>query len=178
MNLFVDTTSNYIIFVLFNDNIIDEKIIKTNRNQSEIFVTEFDLFLRENNKCMADITMFYFAQGPGSFTGIRVGLSFAKALFCSGYTNIRTVNSLHLLLSNFDNSSAIIDARGNKSYYIEVVNGIISDEKIINNEDINDFDNINTYEKSLSFIGENIVKIVENRLYSNCLQSLYIKEAF
>jgi tRNA threonylcarbamoyl adenosine modification protein YeaZ len=178
MNLYVDTSNAFIIFVLFNqDNIFRERIIKSNRNQSEIFVDEISNFLLENDLYLKDIDNFFFAKGPGSFTGVRVGLSYAKALKVSGYNNIYTINSLYSLIDIDQNMDAYIDARGNKSYYIKSQNSTFSDSNIIDNEEIN-FEQCQSYETALSLIPNNIRKIYNNKLYDDNLDILYLKQAF
>lgn len=175
MNLFIDTTGSYLIMIIFNKKIIDEKIIITNNNQAEIFIDELNSFLKSNNLDLINIENFFFAKGPGSFTGIRVGLTFAKALKASGFKHIYTINSLQLLLTN--NSKAIIDARGKRYYYQELNDNIYSNPQIIT-EDIIDFNSVNTYEKNLLNIKDNLLKLIELNEYSDDLNPLYLKEAF
>lgn len=173
MNLFVDTTSKYLIFVLFDKEIIDQNFLQTNNNQAEIFLDELDHFLKKNKCSIENIDNFYFAQGPGSFTGIRVALSFAKALKVSGYPNIYTINSLHLLINNYDDQ-AIIDARGNKSYYY---NNKTKEMAIYPNDELIE-SNYLTYDNNHLNIPLNLLRIVNEKLYSSKIEATYIKEAF
>lgn len=175
MNLFIDTTSNYIIFSLFDENVIASKIIETKQNQSEIFIDEFSLFLNENSLKITDIINFFFARGPGSFTGVRVGLTFAKGLKVSGYKNIYTLSSIEILFDQYQNNSATIDARGNKYYYQEIKDGVFLEPKIVENLDITTTRN---YSNSLDKIAQNVVNLVNEKRYSKNLDPLYIKEAF
>ncbi|WP_423364555.1 tRNA (adenosine(37)-N6)-threonylcarbamoyltransferase complex dimerization subunit type 1 TsaB [Mycoplasma sp. P36-A1] len=180
MKLYIDTTNQFIIFVLINnDRIINSKIINTNRNQSEKFIDELDLFLKSNNTNIDSIQDFFFANGPGSFTGIRVGLSFAKALLVSKKVNIYTINTLHTLVDNFVDSESIIDARGGKYYYVKVLNNKFNKPQLLEKSDvILENKNINTYENSISKIPDNVLHLIENEIYSLDISSLYVKEAF
>lgn len=178
MNIFIDTSNSYIIFAVFNDNkVVISKEIPTNRNQAEIFIDEYDKFLNENKLKTSDFDSFYFGAGPGSFTGIRVGLSFAKALQVSGYENIYTINSLYLLVDNYQSAKALIDARGNKSYYLELQDMKEIKYGLFNNDDLN-LENTKTYDNSLSKIPDNVLKAIEHGKYSDKIESIYIKEAF
>lgn len=50
------------------------------RDSSACFVGEVDRFLKRHNLSQKDIHNLIVASGPGSFTGIRIGISFAKAM--------------------------------------------------------------------------------------------------
>lgn len=178
MNLFVDTSSKYLIFSLFDNTVKAMKIIETNKNQSELFINELDDFLTSNDITLKEIDMFFFAQGPGSFTGIRVGLSFAKALRVSGYSNVYTIDSLDYLFDNYNNDEAIIDARSNRYFYKEIKDGNFEDAIIIDAEKIRNINDVKSYDNSLKNICNNVIQLVAMNKYSTNLESNYIKEAF
>lgn len=173
MKLFVDTTSKYLIFILFTDKIIDTAFIETSNNQAEIFLDDLDAFLKTNNLTLNEITEFYFASGPGSFTGIRVALSFAKALKVSGFTNIFTINSLHLLINEPDDKS-LIDARGKKSYFYD---NTTKQMGLFLNDDLADYDYL-TYDNNYENIPNNVLRLVKEGLFTPDIKAIYIKEAF
>ncbi|MDF9867188.1 tRNA threonylcarbamoyladenosine biosynthesis protein TsaB [Bacilli bacterium PM5-3] len=178
MNLFIDTSNNYIIFSLFsNDSVMDYTCIETNRNQSEIFIDELNNFLLKNNYKLEQIDNFFFAQGPGSFTGIRVGLTVAKALKVSGCNNVYVLSSLEILFNQYNDCKAIIDARGNKYYYQKVKDGVFSTPTIIEKDSI-DIQDAKQYENSFENIAENVLNLVKAKRYSLDIDSLYIKDAF
>ncbi|MBY0429379.1 MAG: tRNA (adenosine(37)-N6)-threonylcarbamoyltransferase complex dimerization subunit type 1 TsaB [Alphaproteobacteria bacterium] len=63
-----------------NGKHIAEKIIVTGRDQAKILAPLTQALLNENNLTVNDIDRFGIATGPGSFTGLRVGLSFVRGL--------------------------------------------------------------------------------------------------
>lgn len=82
MKLFIDTTKPFEITVALMVN--DKKIIKkiktpTNRSSNYLLKAVLDI-IKENNLKLNDITEVEVERGPGSFTGIRVGVSIANAL--------------------------------------------------------------------------------------------------
>jgi tRNA threonylcarbamoyl adenosine modification protein YeaZ len=156
---------------------VDKKIIETNKNQSEIFFNVLDSFLVNNNIDINNIDKFYFACGPGSFTGIRVGLTFAKALACSNKNKVYTISSLDMLLGDVQNGIALIDARGNKYYVRKKEDNIFKEIELINKDDLVN-DNYITYDSSLDNIPNNIIYLVNNNYYSDNIESLYVKAAF
>ena len=68
----------------------------------------------------AQINRIAVVTGPGSFTGLRIGLSFAKGLHAATDAQIVTMNALHLLalplLANHARVCAMIDARRGEIY--------------------------------------------------------------
>ncbi len=66
-------------------------------SHSEILTTEAVALLKRNNLKFKDMNLFAVGQGPGSFTGIRVGLNFIKTLAYAFQKPILTASSLDLL---------------------------------------------------------------------------------
>ncbi|HET6349776.1 MAG TPA: tRNA (adenosine(37)-N6)-threonylcarbamoyltransferase complex dimerization subunit type 1 TsaB [Candidatus Krumholzibacteria bacterium] len=67
----------------------------------------------------AGIDRIAVVTGPGSFTGLRIGLSFAKGLHAARATPLVTINALHLLalpLLGRGRVCAMIDARRGEVY--------------------------------------------------------------
>jgi tRNA threonylcarbamoyladenosine biosynthesis protein TsaB len=83
----VDTSSLQGSIALFKDNkFIAEKIwskqitVGGNPSHSELLTTNFEELLKQNKLTPNDLTHLAVGVGPGSFTGIRVGVNFARAL--------------------------------------------------------------------------------------------------
>lgn len=177
MNLFIDTSNEYLIFILFKNNtIIDQQIEMSQRNQSEIFFNRLDHFLVSNNTDLKQLDGLYFTKGPGSFTGIRVGLTFAKGLLVSNYKNIYSINSLDLLLNDEANSYACINGGKDKSYVLEKKDGVILEYKLVSNETLPP--KYNTYQNNIDNLPTNLLNIIENNRFDNDLNAIYLKEAF
>ena len=79
--LAIDTGGDCCALALrINGQHIAEKIIVTGRDQAKILAPLTQDLLNENNLTVNDIDRFGIATGPGSFTGLRVGLSFVRGL--------------------------------------------------------------------------------------------------
>lgn len=90
------------------------------------------------NLTIGDIDNIFVSNGPGSYTGIRIGISVALGLAKANNTKIYYVNTLYSLSNNvktdFDFIITIIDARVNRVYFaifnknhIQVGNNLIVD---------------------------------------------------
>lgn len=64
-----------------------------------------------------DLAAIVVVRGPGSFTGIRVGLSAAKGLAEASGTRLIAISRLELLASGRDHALAAVDA-GRGEYYV------------------------------------------------------------
>jgi tRNA threonylcarbamoyl adenosine modification protein YeaZ len=87
---------------------------------SERLLPQIDSGLKQCNLTMGDIDLICVANGPGSFTGVRIGLATAKGFAMSNEIPLLAVSNLELLAWNvFGTSHAImpvIDARMGEVY--------------------------------------------------------------
>jgi len=101
MMLYIDTSDS-----LETKVGLDNKIYKfeTKNHKSQELLFLIDKVLRENKKNIKDISGIEVNLGPGSFTGLRVGLSVANAL--SWALDIPINNKRQLLTPKYDESSS------------------------------------------------------------------------
>lgn len=121
MILFIDTHDSLITIALKTKS---KLFIKTQESEysHSIYVMPMikDLF-EENKQNIKDLTQIIVVNGPGSFTGIRIGLSIAKTIAYALNIKINTISSLtaYLVSSDLDcDKMAVIE--DNKGYYISV----------------------------------------------------------
>lgn len=125
--LSIDTSSKICsVSILEDTDLIIEKHIENELTHSQKLMPLVDEILKSNNINLSDFDLFACSIGPGSFTGVRIGVSTVKA-FCD-VTNIKiaSVSSLESLAyntleSNYKNDSKIvlsmIDAKNDNVYY-------------------------------------------------------------
>jgi len=77
MKLYIDTTDNCKTIVTLDEFRL-EKV--TDFRKSQQLLTLIEQILKEKKKTLKEIDEIQVNLGPGSFTGIRVGLSVANAL--------------------------------------------------------------------------------------------------
>lgn len=89
-------------------------------------------FLEARGRRVADLGLIAVGRGPGSYTGLRVGLACAKALAYASGVPLVGVNSLDVTIRNADDiapgrhAAVVLDARWQQVYaraYVRTANG-------------------------------------------------------
>ena len=120
--LAIDTSSAICATALLEDNsIIDENNLDDGKTHSENLMPLIDEILKRNNLKLDDIDLIACCPGPGSFTGIRIGVSTVKPFAEVLNIKIASVTSLESLARNVECDEdqvivSLIDARNNQVY--------------------------------------------------------------
>lgn len=118
--LAIDTSSKICsVAILKNDEVIDELNLDDGKTHSENLMPLVDEILNKNNINIKQIEMLACCVGPGSFTGIRIGVASIKPIAEVLDIKIASVTSLETLARNVENEETIvslIDARNNQVY--------------------------------------------------------------
>lgn len=81
VKLFIDTSSNEEISVgLEIDGKKDQITEKVGREKAQVVLPLMQQLLKKHDLTVQNITEIQVVEGPGSFTGLRVGISIANAL--------------------------------------------------------------------------------------------------
>lgn len=120
ITLFIDTSSSDVSIAIVKDNKLLNKINKSIPNEHSVYAVKFiDDLLKELYMSPNDIDNIMVVSGPGSFTGIRIGLTIAKIYGYLLKKDIITVSSLRALALSSDAKIVvpIIDAKHGNYYY-------------------------------------------------------------
>lgn len=137
ISLFIDTcTSNLLIAVCKDKKIIKQVIQKNDANLSTVFTSWVDDLLQQTDIKVTQIEKLFVSVGPGSFTGVRIGLTFAKVLAWSRDIPVVPVSSLEVLASSSDSEILvpILNARRGFVYaaiYDKNLNPVMGDAYIL-----------------------------------------------
>ena len=127
--LFVDTTTaDLVVAVVEEDKVTAVVNADTQRRHSELLCVKVAQALADAGVNFADMDCYACAIGPGSFTGIRVGVSTVKGYCTAVPRPLIAVNCLEAIaLSDACGAkgSAISDA-GNGYYFADYRNGVAS----------------------------------------------------
>lgn len=123
--LSLDTSSKICsVAILEDNNLIVEKQINDEKTHSQKLMPLIDTILNENNLSLKDFDLLACCAGPGSFTGVRIGVSTVKAFNDVFNIPIASVSSLESLAYNtlginYHGSlvCSVIDAKNDNIYY-------------------------------------------------------------
>jgi len=120
--LSISTSSNIAsVSISENDDCILELNINNNKTHSETLMPLIEEIFKQTNLKLDEINLIACDVGPGSFTGIRIGISSIKAIAESLNIPVIDVSSLEALAYNVQNENckticSLIDARNNQVY--------------------------------------------------------------
>lgn len=106
--------------IMEDDNLIAETRMNVKITHSERIMGEIDHIVKRSGLKIDDIDIFAIAIGPGSFTGLRVGLSVIKGLVYATGKRLVSVSTLHALAYAMPFSKyhicTLLDARKKEVY--------------------------------------------------------------
>ena len=114
---YLDTSSNFLYTAILEDEVvIAEDKEKLEKDLSKYTLPKIKELILKNNISFDDIEKIIVVNGPGSFTGIRIGLTIAKTLAWAKNIPIIQISSLEAMalsnnMENIDYIVPIIDAR-------------------------------------------------------------------
>ena len=177
---FLDTSNSHLIIAIYKNKkrlAYYNEIIGRDLS-SQIMVIINDMF-KQANITPWDINKIFVVTGPGSFTGIRIGVTFAKTFAWACKIDIVPISSLELLATT--NSSRklivpIIDARRNYVYaglYDKNLNQLEKDQYI-------SIDNLfkKIGNKKVTFISYDKFELIKKIKYPNVQILKIIKKYF
>lgn len=125
MKILAFDTTNSKLSICLNENkkTLQSTEISENSSQAETLICEIEKILQSENIWYENLDLIAATKGPGSFTGVRIGLSCAKALQLATKLPLLTFDSLLVLANKYKNFSTkifvIIDARMDEFFIAE-----------------------------------------------------------
>ena len=176
MFLFLDFTTDMSLTLIGRHSFISKKI-KSNKNISEILVIEIDKIFNKAKINIKKLDTIFVITGPGSFTGIRSALTFAKTIQLTNNTDVRGISKfeyLNLIANDknlFDLRTILIFHRKMQFFSQNFKGNLsISEPKIINFEE-----NKRILNKRTSIICDNniLVNFVEKKYFELINQNIH-----
>ncbi len=175
--LSIDTSSNICgVAVLENNVLLKEYSHNNGLTHSETLIPNIKEILENVNLTINDIDLIVCDKGPGSFTGIRIGVATSKAFSDSLDITEIGISSLEALAYNVKENGIIcslIDAKNNNVYVgvFENINGKYLLRRNFSTENIDIL--LNEFidsEYSITFVGDgaitykdNIISVLSNK---------------
>ena len=131
-----DTSTEIFSICLATDKSSFEFSCSQGYKHSETLVTEVDSLLKRGKISASELDLIICPRGPGSFTGLRIGISTAKGISLGSDTPMVTVPTLDMMAYGLDYFDGVvlpvIDARKKRFYTALFTRG----EKISDNLDL------------------------------------------
>ena len=162
ISLFLNTSVDFLSVAIVKDDVVlDSFYTKLNNDLSKITLSVIDDMLNRLSISKRDINRIVCVNGPGSFTGLRIGVTIAKVWAYSLNIDIVGVSSLYVLATGVEGDYIvpIIDARRgyvyagiyDKNYNVVMEDCYISLEELSNR--VIDLDSDVIYVSSNGFNG-------------------------
>lgn len=154
-----------------DDELIDFIAYEAWQRQSEYMMTEISNIFKKNNINPKDISKIICSIGPGSYTGLRIGLTIAKIYAFSLNIPLILLSSLEILRDLNHDSICLINARSNRSYCaIYKADGSVAlQDSIIPNEKVKEL-----YDESKYVLCGDLEYLGYSKNYPNILQNMLI----
>ena len=167
ITLFIDTCTEVLNVALIKDSIILGSSTISSSEHSKHTMPEIEMLFKNNNIYPKSVNKIMVTNGPGSFTGIRIGVTIAKTYAWACNINVIPISTLKayaLSYDGFDYYIPLIDARRGYVYagiynnkyedvmhdsyisidkLIEKVN-ILNNVLFISNSNFNDIETVST----------------------------------
>lgn len=177
MNLFIDTHLNDVVIILENNGKIKKKkILKDEKENSKVIMPTIKKVLAKDTP-----ESIIIVNGPGSFTGVRLGVTVAKTMAYTMNIPIRSINSLECMAVSLESDLKIVGFSDNNGYYIGVFdekNNVVGDYVYLNNKKYEEY--TKRYKVNLD-VELDYIKIIEFALQKDSLNPhevnpVYIKK--
>ena len=156
-----------------NGKILSEKFINNGLTHSQTLMPMVEEVINESKISVKDIDLFAVTNGPGSFTGVRIGISCVKGMADALSKKCVVVSTLEAIAEPLKNQDviacAVMDARCNQVYTAIFNQGNrLCEDKAVLIDELGE--ELKQYDKKVVFIGDGSVlcyeKLCEN--IQNC----------
>jgi len=182
--LIIDTvTPNMYVVLVKNGEIVEQKIIRGNKNHSRTLTKTVGEILRKGGVEFNQISVFACDIGPGSFTGIRIGIAAVK-----GYMTVFpraqsvTFTSLELLAEKTKCQNCLMDAGRDLFYYQKFCDGIAVSQPLLIEKaqaDIYIGEKASVFDENMDFTSE-LVAVTQRKItekdFSDELTPVYLRK--
>ena len=167
-----------------NDRVLDKLEIDNGLTHSQNLMPLIQNLLEKNSLKIPEIDAFVCDIGPGSFTGIRIGVATAMAFVdCSENAKFTGVNSLETLAYNIKEDgfiASVIDCKNDNCYYAlyELKNGEYNEIIPPTAASISEmFETLKgTTNTPITFVGDGVTSY-KNEILANIKNAVYASES-
>lgn len=135
--LIIDSATKILYEALVRDDkVIDERYISGQNDHAKNIISTLEDMLKREGIETNDLNRIVCGIGPGSYTGVRMGVTVAKMIGAFQHKDIYEISTLDLMASGSnDECLAMIDSRRGNAFCAHYVNGIKQDAEAIRNQE-------------------------------------------
>ena len=143
-----------------NGKVLAENFINNGLTHSQTLMPMVKKTINESGISVKDIDLFAITHGPGSFTGVRIGIASVKGMADALNKKCLPISTLEAIAEPLRNEDviacAVMDARCNQVYTAIFNNGErLCDDKAVLIDELGE--ELNQYDKKIVFIGDGSV---------------------
>ena len=143
-----------------NGKVLAENFINNGLTHSQTLMPMVEKTINESGISVKDIDLFAITHGPGSFTGVRIGIASIKGMADALDKKCLPISTLEAIAEPLKNEDviacAVMDARCNQVYTAIFNNGErLCDDKAVLIDELGE--ELNQYDKKIVFIGDGSV---------------------
>lgn len=175
--LYIDTHFFKLVVALFKDDVlVGEKVLESNLH-SENTISLLELLLNDFNIKVNDLNEVIVVMGPGSFTGVRIGVVIAKTLgFCLNIP-IKSISYLEAMALNYDDD-VILGIKDRNGVFIGEFNKdktLLNDYYYLSNKELETFNKSIILDDNVDLI--KVIKYLKHKesVHPHLLKPLYVK---
>ena len=156
-----------------NGKVLSEKFINNGLTHSQTLMPMVEETLKDSGVSINDIDLFAITNGPGSFTGVRIGIASVKGMSDALNKKCMAISTLEAIAEPLKNEDviacAVMDARCNQVYTasFNLGNRICEDKAVLIDELS---DELKQYDKKVVFIGDGSILCYDklHEIIQNC----------
>ena len=159
--LAVDSSSvTAAVAITENGKVLAENFINNGLTHSQTLMPMVEKTINESGISVKDIDLFAITHGPGSFTGVRIGIASIKGMADALDKKCLPISTLEAIAEPLKNEDviacAVMDARCNQVYTAIFNNGErLCDDKAVLIDELGE--ELKQYDKRIVFIGDGSV---------------------
>ena len=143
-----------------NGKVLAENFINNGLTHSQTLMPMVEKTINESGVSVKDIDLFAITHGPGSFTGVRIGIASIKGMADALDKKCLPISTLEAIAEPLKNEDviacAVMDARCNQVYTAIFNNGErLCDDKAVLIDELGE--ELKQYDKKIVFIGDGSV---------------------
>ena len=180
--LFIDTHNEIIKIILFKDGKILEFKEKESSMQHSVYTMPMiETVLKNNNLNSTDLNEIIVVNGPGSFTGVRIGVTIAKTMAYLLNIPIKIIDMLEMKAIFVNSDKKIIVEEEKNGKFIGVFdkdNKIIDDYFYLKNSEYEEYKNNNEISNVNDIAYEKVYEYLKTKesINPHAVNPLYIKK--